>query len=76
MRRILVCTLLALLLLCSVVGLRNAVASQVDNAPVMVAVGGAPPPPIPNFGVGGAPPPPIPNFGVGGAPPPPIPNGN
>lgn len=76
MRRILVSTLLALLLLCSVVGLKNLVAEQTNSAPVMVAIGGAPPPPIPNFGIGGAPPPPIPNNGIGGAPPPPIPNGN
>jgi len=76
MRRILASTLLALLLLCSVVGLKNLVTEQTSSEPVMVAIGGAPPPPIPNFGIGGAPPPPIPNNGIGGAPPPPIPNGN
>jgi len=61
MRRILVCALLALLMLCSVVGLKNVVAGQAETTPTMVAVGGMPPPPIPNFGVGGMPPPPIPN---------------
>ncbi len=48
MRRILVSLLFALVLLCSVVGLRNIVAQQgVGSAPVMVAAGSMPPPPPP-----------------------------
>ena len=48
MRRILVSLLFALLLLCSVVGLRNIVAQQTGaSAPVMVAAGSMPPPPPP-----------------------------
>lgn len=46
MRRILVSLLFSLLLLCSVVGLKNIVAQQMaGNAPVMVAAGSLPPPP-------------------------------
>jgi len=47
MRRILVSLLFALVLLCSVVGLKNIVAEQAGSTPVMVAGGGAPPPPVP-----------------------------
>ena len=48
MRRIIVSFLFALLLLCSVVGLKNiATQSAPDNAPVVLAGGGMPPPPIP-----------------------------
>ncbi len=48
MRRMIVSLMFALLLLCSVVGLKN-IASQSapDNAPVVLASGGSPPPPIP-----------------------------
>ena len=46
MRRMLVSLLFAVLLLCSVVGLKNILAQQsVGNAPVMVAAGSMPPPP-------------------------------
>ncbi len=76
MRRILVSLCIALVLLCSVVGLKNVVAEQTGTTPTIVAVGGMPPPPIPTLGVGGMPPPPIPTLGVGGMPPPPIPTGN
>lgn len=50
MRRILMSLLVSLLLLCSVVGLKNLVAAQTgsDN-PVVLASGGAPPPPIPDW---------------------------
>lgn len=51
MRRILVSLLFSLLLLCSVVGLKNILAQQaVGNAPVMVAAGSMPPPPPPKGG--------------------------
>ncbi len=48
MRRIIVSLMFALLLLCSVVGLKN-IASQSapGSAPVVLAQGAAPPPPIP-----------------------------
>lgn len=48
MRRIIVSLMFALLLLCSVVGLKN-LATQFapDGAPVVLAGGGSPPPPIP-----------------------------
>jgi len=46
MRRIFVCLLFSVLLLCSVVGLKNIMAQEgAGEAPVMVAVGGMPPPP-------------------------------
>lgn len=49
MRRILISLLFSLLLLCSVVGLKNIVAQQTEgNTPVMLAIGGSPPPPIPD----------------------------
>ena len=48
MRRILVSLLFALLLLCSVIGLKNMAAEQAQGShPVMVAGGGMPPPPVP-----------------------------
>ena len=48
MRRIIVSLMFALLLLCSVVGLKNiATQSAPDGAPAVVASGGMPPPPIP-----------------------------
>ncbi len=48
MRRILVSLLFALLLLCSVVGLKNLAAEQAGGShPVMLAGGGMPPPPVP-----------------------------
>ncbi len=48
MRRIIVSLMFALLLLCSVVGLKNiATQSAPDNAPVVLAHGGGTPPPIP-----------------------------
>lgn len=45
MRRILVSLFFALLLVCSIVGLKNVVAQQGGQAPVMVAGGSMPPPP-------------------------------
>lgn len=45
MRRILVSLLFSLLLVCSIVGLKNVVALQGGSAPVMVAGGALPPPP-------------------------------
>ncbi len=48
MRRIIVSFLFALLLLCSVVGLKNiATQNAADSAPLVLAQGGSPPPPIP-----------------------------
>ncbi len=48
MRRIIVSLMFALLLLCSVVGLKNiATQNAPDAAPVVLAQGGMPPPPIP-----------------------------
>jgi len=48
MQRRLVCLLFALLLLCSVVGLRNIVAMQPNGStPHVLAIGGAPAPPPP-----------------------------
>lgn len=48
MRRILVSLLFSLLLVCSLVGLKNLVAQGADTAqPVVLASGGLPPPPIP-----------------------------
>lgn len=47
MRRIVVSLVFALLLLCSVVGLKNLAAAQAADHPVMLAAGGLPPPPIP-----------------------------
>lgn len=49
MRRILMSLLFSLLLLCSVVGLRNLVAQHAGGStPVVLAVGGSPPPPFPD----------------------------
>jgi len=45
MRRILVSLLFALFIVCSVVGLKNVVAQQGGQGPVMVAAGALPPPP-------------------------------
>ena len=45
MRRILVSLLFSLLLVCSIVGLKNLVAQQGGQGPVMVAAGALPPPP-------------------------------
>ena len=45
MRRILVSLLCALLFVCSIVGLKNVVAQQGGQAPVMVASSSLPPPP-------------------------------
>ncbi len=54
MRRIIVSLMFALLLLCSVVGLKNiATQSAPDGAPVVLASGSAPPPPLPRDGGGG-----------------------
>ncbi len=48
MRRIIVSLMFALLLLCSVVGLKNlATQSAPDGAPLVLAQGSATPPPIP-----------------------------
>lgn len=49
MRRILVCLFFSLLLVCSLVGLRNLVAQSGSDTPVVMAIGGAPPPPIPDW---------------------------
>ncbi|MCH7985418.1 MAG: hypothetical protein IH847_02385 [Acidobacteria bacterium] len=52
MRRIIVSLMFALLLLCSVVGLKNiATQGALDGTPVVLASGGAPPP-IPRDGGG------------------------
>lgn len=50
MRRLLVCLLFSLLLVCSLIGLKNVVAQAGSDTPVILAVGGAPPPPIPDLG--------------------------
>ena len=51
MRRLLVCLLFAFLLVCSLVGLKNVVAQHSgSDTPVVLAIGGGPPPPIPNLG--------------------------
>ena len=51
MRRLLVCLLFAFLLVCSLVGLKNVVAQTTgSDTPVVLASGGAPPPPIPDLG--------------------------
>ncbi len=56
MRRIIVPLMFALLLLCSVVGLKNiATQSAPGSAPVVLASGGSPPPPIPRDGGGNQP---------------------
>jgi hypothetical protein len=48
MRRIVIALLFALLLVCSAVGLRDAVAQLTgSDAPVTLASGGSPPPPRP-----------------------------
>jgi len=48
MQRRLVCLLFALLLLCSALGLKNVVAMHSpDSTPKVLAIGGAPVPPIP-----------------------------
>ena len=48
MRRIMISLLVSLLLLCSVVGLKNLAAQQTGGTtPVVLASGGYPPPPIP-----------------------------
>ncbi len=48
MRRIIVSLMFALLLLCSVVGLKNlAIQSAPDGAPLVLAQGSSPPPPGP-----------------------------
>ncbi len=53
MRRIIAFLMFALLLLCSVVGLKNiATQSAPGSAPVVLASGGSPPPPIPRDGGG------------------------
>ena len=49
MRRILVCLVFSLLLLCSVVGLKNMVPQDTaGNPPVLLAAGSMPPAPIPH----------------------------
>jgi len=50
MRRLLVCLLFSLLLVCSLVGLKNVVAQAGSDTPVVLAIGGGPPPPIPDLG--------------------------
>ena len=53
MRRIIVSLMFALLLLCSVVGLKNLATQYApDGAPVVFAQGSAPPPPIRSDGGG------------------------
>ena len=53
MRRIIVSLMFALLLLCSVVGLKNLATQYApDGAPAVVASGGMPPPPVPRDGGG------------------------
>ena len=48
MRRIIVSLMFALLLLCSVVGLKNiATQNAPGNTPLVLAQGGSPPPPVP-----------------------------
>lgn len=50
MRRLLVCLLFSLLLVCSLIGLKNVVAQYAgSDAPVVLAVGAGPPPPIPDW---------------------------
>ncbi len=54
MRRIIVSLMFALLLLCSVVGLKNLATQYApDGTPVVLASGGSPPPPVPRDGGGG-----------------------
>ncbi len=49
MKRIIVSLMFALLLLCSVVGLKNiATQNAADSAPLVLAQGSSRPPPIPN----------------------------
>ncbi len=57
MRRIIVSLMFALLLLCSVVGLKNlATQNAPDGTPLVLAMhGGAPPPPMPREGGGNEP---------------------
>ena len=51
MRRLLVCLLFSLLLVCSLIGLKNVVAQHSgSDTPVVLAIGGGPPPPIPDLG--------------------------
>ena len=50
MRRLLVCLLFSLLLVCSLIGLKNVVAQAGSDTPVVLAIGGGPPPPIPDLG--------------------------
>jgi len=64
--------LLAMVVLVGSMGLKTAVASHTDGN-LTVAIGGAPPPPMPYSSIGGAPPPPMPYSSIGGAPPPPMP---
>ncbi len=53
MRRIIVSLMFALLLLCSVVGLKNiATQGAPDGTPVVLGSGSSPPPPIPRDGGG------------------------
>ncbi len=53
MRRLLVAWMFALLLLCSVVGLKNiATQNAPDGAPLVLAQGSSPPPPAPRDGGG------------------------
>ncbi len=54
MRRIIVSLMFALLLLCSVVGLKNLATQYApDGAPVVLGSGSSPPPPVPRDGGGG-----------------------
>jgi len=51
MRRLLVCFVFSLLLVCSLLGLKNVVAQTTgSDTPVVLAAGGMPPPPIPDLG--------------------------
>ena len=70
MSRKLTVLFLSMLVLVGAMGLKTVVNANSDN-PVLMANGGAPPPPTP-WKNGGAPPPPTP-WKNGGAPPPPTP---
>lgn len=71
MNRFLAIVVVVMLVLVGAMGLRTAAVAHAGNSPVIMANGGAPPPPVP-WKNGGAPPPPVP-WRNGGAPPPPVP---
>lgn len=70
MSRRLTVVFLAMLVLVGAMSLKTVVVAHSDGS-VIMAVGGAPAPPVP-WKVGGAPAPPVP-WKVGGAPAPPVP---